>query len=94
MATLIIPTPLRKYTDNEATFKTEAPTIGQAVQDLVKVFPNISRQILDENGKVRNFVKIFVGEDDIRSLSGDDTPIQSGDIVSIVPAIAGGTSNF
>lgn len=91
MATLIIPTPLRKYTDNQAKFETEATTVAAAIKDLTTTHPDISKQILDGEGKVRNFVKIFIGEDDIRSLQGEDTEIASDTIVSIVPAIAGGS---
>ncbi|MCO5233495.1 MAG: MoaD/ThiS family protein [Chitinophagales bacterium] len=94
MATLIIPTPLRKYTEDQATFNTEATTVGQAIKDLTQKYSNISPQILDANGKIRSFVKIFVGEDDIRGIDGDNTPLQPDTIVSIVPAIAGGSSNF
>lgn len=91
MATLIIPTPLRKYTDNQAKFETEATTVAAAIKDLTTTHPDISKQILDGEGKVRSFVKIFIGEDDIRSLQGEDTEIASDTIVSIVPAIAGGS---
>lgn len=94
MATLIIPTPLRKYTDNQATFKTDAITIAQAIEELTEEFPNISAQILDKNGKVRSFIKIFVGEDDIRGIDGDETMIDENSVVSIVPAIAGGLSDL
>ncbi len=94
MATLIIPTPLRKYTDNQATFKTDAITIAQAIEELTEEYPNISKQILDANGKVRSFIKIFVGEDDIRGLDGDETIIEDNTVVSIVPAIAGGLSDM
>lgn len=94
MATLIIPTPLRKYTEDQATFTTEATTIGQAIQELTKRYSNISPQILDANGKIRNFIKIFVGEDDIRGIDGENTPLGADTIVSIVPAIAGGISDI
>lgn len=94
MATLIIPTPLRKYTEDQATFKTDAITIAQAIEELTQEFPNISPQILDANGKVRSFIKIFVGEDDIRALDGDETVLEDNTVVSIVPAIAGGLSDM
>ncbi len=93
MATLIIPTPLRKYTDDQATFETNANTIAEAIKQLTETHPNISRQILDDSGKVRSFVKIFIGEDDIRTLQGDQTEISENTIVSIVPAIAGGSTS-
>lgn len=94
MATLIIPTPLRKYTEDQATFQSDAITVGQAIEELTQEYPKISAQILDANGKVRSFIKIFVGEEDIRALDGDDTVLESNAVVSIVPAIAGGLSDM
>ena len=90
MAQLIIPTPLRKYTDNAATFNTDSITIEQAIEELVAEYPNIKQHLLDNNDKIRGFIKVFVGEDDIRSLAGEQTELKDNDIVSIVPAIAGG----
>lgn len=94
MATLIIPTPLRKYTEDQATFKTDAITVGQAIEELTQEYPNISPQILDSSGKVRSFIKIFVGEEDIRALDGSETVLEDNAVVSIVPAIAGGLSDM
>ncbi len=92
MAQLIIPTPLRKYTDNAATFNTDSITIEQAIEELVAEYPNIKQHLLDNNDKIRGFIKVFVGEDDIRSLAGEQTELKDNDIVSIVPAIAGGSN--
>lgn len=94
MATLIIPTPLRKYTEEQPTFKTDAITVEQAIEELTHEYPNISPQILDGNGKVRSFIKIFVGEEDIRALDGFETVLEDNTVVSIVPAIAGGLSDM
>lgn len=94
MATLIIPTPLRKYTDEQATFQTDKATVNDAILALTEAHPNIKNHLLDANGKVRSFIKIFVGEDDIRGLSGSETPIANDTVVSIVPAIAGGLSSM
>jgi len=94
MAKLIIPTPLRKFSENEATFETAAFTVADAVAELVNEYPDLGKHLLDNNGKIRSFIKIFVGEDDIRSLQGEDTPLEIDTIVSIVPAIAGGNFSF
>ena len=91
MAQLIIPTPLRKYTENASTFNTDSITIEQAIEELTTEYPDVKQHLLDANGKIRNFIKVFVGEDDIRSLAGEQTELKDNDIVSIVPAIAGGT---
>ena len=90
MAQLIIPTPLRKYTDDAATFNTDSFTIEQAIEELVAEYPGIKPHLLDANGKIRGFIKVFVGEDDIRSLDGEQTELKEDTVVSIVPAIAGG----
>jgi molybdopterin converting factor small subunit len=94
MATLIIPTPLRKYTEEQAKFETGAITVEQAIEELTDTYPGIKPHILDANGKVRSFIKIFVGEDDIRGLDGADTVLSDDAVVSIVPAIAGGLSDL
>jgi molybdopterin converting factor small subunit len=93
MAQLIIPTPLRKYTDNAATFNTESFTIEQAIEELVNEYPGIKPHLLDNSGKIRGFIKVFVGEDDIRSLDGEQTELKDDSVVSIVPAIAGGLAS-
>ena len=90
MATLIIPTPLRKYTDGEANFVTSETTIESAVKALTTTHPKITNQILDQNGKLRHFIKVFVGDEDIRFLNGEQTEIKEDTVVSLIPAIAGG----
>ena len=92
MAQLIIPTPLRKYTENAATFNTDSITIEQAIEELTAEYPDVKQHLLDANGKIRSFIKVFVGEDDIRSLAGEQTELKDSDVVSIVPAIAGGSN--
>lgn len=90
MATVIIPTPLRKFTNNTAKLQVKPGTIQEAVQELTVNFPDLKKHLLDENGKIRSYVNIFVGNDDIRDLQQERTAIQEGAVVSIVPAIAGG----
>ena len=92
MATIIIPTPLRKFTNNTAKLNIKANSISDAVTELTHNFPDLKRHLLDDQGKVRSFVNIFVGDDDIRNLQEEQTPLQENTIVSIVPAIAGGKS--
>ncbi len=90
MATIIIPTPLRKFTGNQSRLETAAPTIGEAVSDLALNFPDLKKHLLDEAGQIRGFLNIFVGDDDIRDLQNGGTFLEKNSIVSIVPAIAGG----
>jgi len=90
MATVIIPTPLRKFTNNASKLDIQADTIGEAIQDLTLNFPDLKKHLLDEQGQIRSFLNIFIGDDDIRDLEHEKTPVQKDAIISIVPAIAGG----
>ncbi len=87
---VLVPTPLRKYTGEKETVQVAAGTIALLVADLENQYPGIAARITDEQGELRRFINIYVNEEDIRFLAGKDTPIQDGDNVSIVPAIAGG----
>lgn len=90
MSKIIIPTPLRKFTDNNAQFETQASTVKQAIEKLTQQYPTLQHNILDENGKLRTFIKLYVGEDDMHDLQGENTPLDANSVISIVPAIAGG----
>lgn len=92
MAQIIIPTPLRKFTDNQNRFATQSTTVSAAVRDLVDAYPGLQTHLYDEGGKLRSFIKIFVGEEDIKSLDNGDTAVQADTTISIVPAIAGGNN--
>ena len=90
MAKVRIPTPLRKLTNNEELIEVTAATVGGAILELQTLFPGIQERLLDENGGVRRFVNVYVNEEDIRFLQNKETPLKSGDEISIIPAIAGG----
>jgi molybdopterin synthase sulfur carrier subunit len=90
MATVRIPTPLRKLTNNLEEVSAAGATIGEVLADLDRQYPGIKARIFDDNGQVRRFVNIFANEEDIRFLGNLETPVKDGDEVSIVPAIAGG----
>lgn len=87
---VLIPTPLRKFTDNQETVTASPGTIATLITQLETQFPGISKSLLDGSGELRRFVNVYVNEEDIRFLAGKDTAINDGDAVSIVPAIAGG----
>ena len=91
MATIIIPTPLRKFTNNTARLDIQADTIAKTVDELTLNFPDLKKHLLDDKGQIRSFVNIFVGNDDIRNLQQGDTVVKPDTVISIVPAIAGGT---
>jgi len=90
MAKLIIPTPLRKFTDNQSSIETNGSTVLEAVTHLTETHPDLKEHLFDENGKLRSFVRIYVGEEDIKQLDRENTKVSSGDTISIIPAIAGG----
>jgi sulfur-carrier protein len=90
MATIIIPTPLRKFTNNTARININADNIKGVVDELTLNFPDLKKHLLDEHGNIRSFVNVFVGDEDIRNLEKDQTLIKDDTVVSIVPAIAGG----
>ena len=90
MATVIIPTPLRKFTNNTAKLTLQAKTISDMIQMLITQFPDLRKHLLDANGSIPSFINIFVNDDDIRNLQREQTVVMEGATVSIVPAIAGG----
>ena len=88
--TVRIPTPLQRLTNGQGEVQAEGATIQALLADLERKFPGIKERLCDETGKLRRVVNVFVNEEDIRFLQGDQTPIKAGDDVSIIPAIAGG----
>ena len=90
MASVRIPTPLRKLTNDLEVVSAAGGTVGDLLDSLDKAFPGLRERICDEQGNVRRFVNIFVNDEDIRFLEDRATPVKDTDEVSIVPAIAGG----
>ena len=90
MATIIIPTPLRKFTNNTAKLEVKAGNIGDTIHQLTTNFPDLTKHLLDDKGQVRSFVNIFIGNDDIRNLQQEKTIVKEDTVISIIPAIAGG----
>ena len=90
MATVRIPTPLRKLTDGKEEVAASGSTVGEVIANLEKAYPGIRARICDDSGAVRKFVNIFANDEDIRFLKNLDTPVKESDELSIVPAIAGG----
>ena len=91
MATVIIPTPLRKFTNNSSRLTVEAKSIAEMLASLTNQYPDLKKHLLDANGKVPSFINIFVDDDDIRNLEQEFTVVRENSTVSIVPAIAGGS---
>ncbi|MEP2026869.1 MAG: MoaD/ThiS family protein [Reichenbachiella sp.] len=91
MANIIIPTPLRKFTNNQASVESNGSTVQQSVEDLAKQFPDLNKHIFDTEGRIRQFIRIYVGDEDINALEKENTKVDSSSVISIIPAIAGGT---
>ena len=90
MASVRIPTPLRKLTNDLEVVSAAGANVGELIANLDLSFPGLRERICDEQGAVRRFVNIFVSDEDIRFLQELATPLKDTDEVSIVPAIAGG----
>lgn len=89
MPTIRIPTPLRQYAGNESSVRVEGDTAGAVLDHLAETYPEL-RQHLFEDGKLRTFVNIYLNEEDIRYLDGEETTVDEGDTLMIIPSIAGG----
>jgi len=84
-----IPTILRSYTGGAAEVSAAAGTLREVIAGLDAEFPGIGSRILDEAGKIRRFVNVYVGDEDVRLASGLDTPVAPGVQVSVIAAVAG-----
>ena len=88
---VIIPTPLRPYAGKRDSADVSARTVGEALGSLTTQFVDLRKHLFTDDGKLRSFVNVYVNDEDIRYLSKEETPTKDGDVVSIVPSIAGGT---
>ncbi|MBI2077542.1 MAG: molybdopterin-synthase adenylyltransferase MoeB [Euryarchaeota archaeon] len=88
--TVRVPTPLRRFTADKAKVEVQAKTVGAALEALFKTHEGLRPHLLDEKGALRNFVNLYVNDQDVREVKGNETPLRDGDVLMIVPAIAGG----
>ncbi len=87
---VLIPTPLQKFTNDEASVSVEASSVDALLQALDARYPGIKGRLCDQDGKLRRFLNVYVNSEDIRFLDNQTTALADGDEVSIVPAVAGG----
>ena len=85
-----IPTILRTYTDGQSEVAADGGTLGEVLEHLDGAYPGIRSRILDEQGAIRRFVNVYVGNDDVRFLEALDTSTPEGAQISVIPAVAGG----
>lgn len=90
MPSVRIPTPLRRLTQDKDEVDISASNVGELIEKMEEQFPGIKDRLCDENGQVRRFINLYVNNEDIRFLDGTNTLLNEKDIVSIIPAIAGG----
>ncbi|HEX7573476.1 MAG TPA: MoaD/ThiS family protein [Bacteroidota bacterium] len=93
MATrVLIPTPLRAYTEKKESVLLEGNTVGELLQGLTATYAPLKKHLFDETGSLRSFVNVYVNDEDIRYLQKEQTQVSEKDTVSIIPSIAGGRS--
>jgi len=92
MAKVLIPTPLRQYADKRDAVELSGSTVGEVLGALTAQFPDLKKQLFNDEGRLRSFVNVYVNDEDIRYLKKDATPVASSDTLSIVTSIAGGSS--
>jgi molybdopterin converting factor small subunit len=86
-----IPTPLRAYTGGEQTISVPGATVGEALDALTGMYPELRQQLYTGEGKLRSFVNLYLNDDDIRYLPQKEaTPVEESDELSVIPSIAGG----
>src|ERR1041384_6986739 len=90
MNTIHIPTPLRPFTDKREAVEVTGGTVGELLADLTKKYEGLRKHLYTDEGKLRNFVNVYLNDEDIRYLQKEQTPVKSGDSLSIVPSVAGG----
>ncbi len=90
MATVLVPTPLRRLTAGNSKITVEAGSIGDVLAAVDAQYPGVAEKLLDGDGNVKRFINIFLNDDEINALQGLETPVSADDRVSIVPAMAGG----
>src|SRR3954464_15587725 len=90
MAKILIPTPLRPYTDKQDSVDANGATIGELLADLTRRHEGLKSHLYNEQGKLRSFVNVYINDEDIRYLQREQTPVNAGDTISIIPSVAGG----
>jgi len=90
MTTVRIPTQLRALTAGTGEVTVEGATVRDVLKGLDAAYPGMGERLFDESGRLRRFVNVFVADEDIRFLDGLDTAVDAGQVVSIIPAVAGG----
>jgi molybdopterin converting factor small subunit len=89
---VIIPTPLRQYTEKRDTIEVTGGTVAEALSRLTAQYAALRKHLYTDEGKLRSFVNVYLNDEDIRYLQKDQTPLNDNDVISIIPSIAGGVT--
>lgn len=87
-----IPTPMRRFSGGASKVSVSGSTLSEALADLGRQFPDLGGRIVEDDGRIRRFVNIFVNGNNARDLEGERTPVKPGDELTVIPAMAGGTA--
>ena len=93
MAVINIPTPLRKFSNNQSKVTQMGNTVRQVLSNFGNENPEIVQHLFDEDGNLRKFMRVYLGDTDIKALDNEDTLVNEDSVLSIIPAIAGGKAN-
>ena len=88
--TINIPTPLRPFADKKEAVEVTGATVGELLNDLTTRYNGLRKHLYTDEGRLRNFVNIYLNDEDIRYMQKEQTPVKAGDTLSIVPSVAGG----
>jgi sulfur-carrier protein len=89
--TVLIPTPLRRFTGGEAKVSVTGTSVGEVLDELERAYPGIGERLRDDSGQIRRFVNVFVNGQNVRDRDGVETSLSTGDEIGIIPAMAGGS---
>ena len=92
MAKILIPTALRQFTEQKDSVEVAGATVADALNAIDARYPNIKKNLFNDQGKLRSFVNVYVNDEDIRYLDKDNTKLEGNETISIVPSIAGGAA--
>ncbi len=90
MPILKIPTPLRPYVEGQSDISVQGQTVFEALHDLTQQYPSLEKHLFSKDGQLRPYVNLFLGDEDVRYLQGEETSLKEDDKLRIIPSIAGG----
>jgi MoaD family protein len=85
-----LPTILRKFANDQPRVEADGSTLRELLKDLESRYPGITKNVVNEDGALHRFINVYVNDEDVRYLGSLETPVRSGDTVSLLPAVAGG----